>query len=68
MENKTCKQCNEIKDKNKFSGRSLRCKYCTNQNSIKQKIEKAILEGKEYNFQPLCSFINRNIKRDKLEY
>lgn len=54
--NKTCKQCNEIKDKNEFSGRSLRCKYCTNQNSIKQKIEKAILEGKEYKHKPRIEY------------
>jgi hypothetical protein len=63
MENKTCKQCNEIKDKNEFSGRSLRCKYCTNQNSIKQKIEKAILEGKEYKYKPILEYdVNRTSK------
>ncbi len=63
MENKTCKQCNEIKDKNEFSGRSLRCKYCTNQNSIKQKIEKAMLEGKEYRYKPISEYdVNRTSK------
>ena len=63
MENKTCKQCNEIKDKNEFSGRSLRCKYCTNQNSIKQKIEKAMLEGKEYKYKPILEYdVNRTSK------
>lgn len=54
--NKNCKQCNEIKDKNEFSGRSLRCKYCTNQNSIRQKVEKAILDGKEYKYRPRIDY------------
>jgi hypothetical protein len=54
--NKKCKQCNEIKDKNDFSGRSLRCKYCTNQNSIKMREEKAISEGKVYTYKPLLKY------------
>ena len=63
MENKTCKQCNKVKDKNEFSGRSLRCKYCTNQKSIKIKIEKAIVEGKEYKYKPILEYdINRTSK------
>jgi hypothetical protein len=61
--NKTCKECNEIKDKKEFSGRSLRCKYCTNQNSIKIKIEKAISEGKEYKYKPILEYdVDRSSK------
>jgi hypothetical protein len=54
--NKTCKQCDKIKDKDGFSGRSLTCKYCTNQNSIKKKEEKAILEGNIYIHKPRIEY------------
>ena len=63
MENKTCKQCNEIKNKNEFSGRSLRCKYCTNQNSIKIREEKAISEGKVYKYKPLLEYDPNRISK-----
>jgi hypothetical protein len=54
--NKTCKQCDRVKDKDEFSGRSLTCKYCTNQNSIKKKEEKAILEGTIYIHKPRIEY------------
>ena len=63
MENKTCKQCNEIKNKTEFSGRSLRCKYCTNQNSIKMREEKAISEGKFYKYKPLLEYDPNKISK-----
>jgi len=57
MENtKTCNQCNEIKDKFEFSGRSSKCKYCTNQNSIKKREEKAISEGKVFKYKPRLEY------------
>lgn len=57
MENtKTCNQCDEIKDKLEFSGRSSKCKYCTNQNSIKKREEKAISEGKVFKYKPRLEY------------
>lgn len=55
---KTCNQCSEVKDKIEFSGRSLKCKYCTNQNSIKKREEKALLEGKEFKYHNLILHYN----------
>ena len=57
---KTCNQCNEVKDKIKFSGRSSKCKYCTNQNSIKKREEKALSEGKEFKYKPRLEYDPNN--------